>query len=233
MAARAHPVYSLLEVLIVSTQAQTLANQANSKLSTGPTSKEGKTASSQNNFRHGLSGSFSVLASEDRTEFNAMQSALIAEHQPSTMTENILVEKMAQSYWLRQRALHLQNSCFTAEPASPQGEKQLALYLRYQTTHDRAFHQALSALLKLRADKHKAENGFVSQEHKRQQEIRQQEDHARKLAVEKRKQALHELDLILAEAKLDHQILLNRNTQPVEDRASFDLMRHVLVRKAA
>ena len=210
----------------MSTQAQTLANRANSTLSTGPTSAAGKAASSQNNFRHGLSGAFSVLASEDRDHFNAVQTALIAEHHPSTITESILVDKMVQSYWLRQRALQLQDTCFTIEPASPEAGKQLALYLRYQVTHDRAFHQALHDLLKLRNDKRKAENGFESQQ-------RQQEDHARKLAVEKRKQDVHRFDVLLAEAKLDHQIVLNRNAQPIEDRASLDLMRHILVQKAA
>ncbi len=217
----------------MSTQAQAVANRANSKHSSGPKTEEGKAASSQNNFRHGLSGAFTVLPSEDAAAFNAMEVALIAEHQPSTITESIFLQKMAQSFWLSQRALHLQNSCFTGEPLSPQGEKQLALYLRYQTTHDRTFHGALNGLLKLRAEKHKAEIGFESQERKQKQESRQQEDHARKLAFEKRKQALHEVDLILAEAKLDHQILLNRNTQPVADRASLDVMRHILVGKAA
>ncbi len=210
----------------MSTQAQAVANRANSKLSSGPKTEAGKSASAQNNFRHGLSGAFSVLLSEDSAAFNAMQEALLAEHQPSTMTENIFVEKMAQSYWLSQRALHLQNSCFTGESLSPEQQKQLALYLRYQTTHDRAFHGALNGLLKLRGEKRKAEIGFERQE-------RRQEDHARKLAIEKRKQDVHELDLILAEAKLDHQILLNRNTQPVADRASLDVMRHILVQKAA
>ena len=162
-----------------------------------------------------------------------MQEALLAEHQPSTITENIFVEKMAQSYWLRQRALHLQNSCFTAETLSPEQDKQLALYLRYQITHDRAFHGALNGLLKLRGEERKAEVGFERQERQLNEEIRQGENHARKLAVEKRKQDLHKLDLILAEAKLDHQVLLNRNTQPLADRASLDVMRHILVRKAA
>ncbi len=210
----------------MSTQAQAVANRANAKQSCGPKTEAGKAASSQNNFRHGLSGSFQVLPSEDAAEFDALQNGLLEEHQPSTLTESIFLQKMAQSFWLSQRAVQLQNSCFTGEPLSPEGQKQLALYIRYQTTHDRAFHQALNNLLKLRAQKHKAEIGFELQG-------RQQEEHARKLAIEKRKQDLHELDLILAEAKLDHQILLNRNTQPVADRASLDVMRHILVQKAA
>jgi len=210
----------------MSTQAQVLANRANAQHSSGPRTEAGKTAVAQNNFRHGLSGAFQVLPSEDAAAFNAMQTSLIEEHQPSTITESIFLQKMAQSFWLSQRAVNLQNSCFTGEPLSPQQEKPLALYLRYQTTHDRAFHQALNNLLKLRSQMRKAEIGFESQQ-------RQQEQHTRKLAVEKRKQDLHKLDLILAEAKLDHQILLNRNTQPVSDRASLDVMRHILVRKAA
>jgi DNA-directed RNA polymerase specialized sigma24 family protein len=62
--------------------------------------------------------------------------------------------------------------------------KSLAVYLRYQTTHDRAFHKSLNTLLKLRAEKRKAEIGFVSQQ-------RQSEEHARKQAAEKRKQEIH------------------------------------------
>ncbi len=40
----------------MSTQAQILANQANSLHSSGPKTEEGKAISSKNNFRHGLTG---------------------------------------------------------------------------------------------------------------------------------------------------------------------------------
>ncbi len=48
---------------------------------------------------------------------------------------------MAQSYWLAQRALRLQNECFTDEGVD---DKRLSLYMRYHTTHERAFHKALT-----------------------------------------------------------------------------------------
>jgi hypothetical protein len=89
------------------------------------------------------------------------------------MTEEILVEKMAQHYWLTQRAQRF------ADVAIETGDdKKLALYLRYQTTHDRAFYKSLEQLVKLRAEKRKAEIGFESQKQKqaaaeRQQEIQQ------------------------------------------------------------
>jgi hypothetical protein len=53
----------------------------------------------------------------------------------------------------------------------------MALYLRYQTTHDRAFHRCFSDLLRLRADQRKAEAGFVSQQYRQAAEARKQELH--------------------------------------------------------
>ena len=192
----------------MATEAQVSANQQNAKQSTGPKSEEGKAASCQNNFRYGLTGnSFTVLESEDQNEFDNVLSGLCSEHQPATMTEAILVEKMAQSYWLSKRALHLQDQCATDEDLTLEEQgKQLALFIRYQTTHDRAFHRSLNDLLKLRAERRKAEFGFESQKQKQAVEIRRE-------SVEKRKQDLHELAVLLAEAKLNHQELLNSELQ--------------------
>src|SRR6185437_5135585 len=119
-------------------------------------------------------------------------------HNPETPTETLLVESMVQHYWLQQRALRLQSLCFD-DAGVCNAEKQLGLYLRYQTTHERAFHKSLNTLLKLRAEKRKAEDskkiGFVSQEliqsraeHQAARDQRQAEEHARKQAAEKRKQ---------------------------------------------
>ncbi len=74
---------------------------------------------------------------------------------------------MAQSWWLMQRAIRLQNEAFTENRVDTH---KLALFLRYQTTHERAFYKALNTLLKLsRAPKEavssrrKSAPGFVSQ----------------------------------------------------------------------
>jgi hypothetical protein len=133
----------------MATDAQIHANQQNAQHSTGPTTEASKAASSKNNFRHGLTGnSFTVLDFEDQDEFDHLLCGLRFEHQPSTMTESILVEKMAQSYWLSKRALHLQDECCTDEELTlEEQQKQLALFIRYQTTHDRAFHRSLNDLL--------------------------------------------------------------------------------------
>ena len=154
----------------LSTSAQLLANQANAQSSTGPKTDTGKAIVAQNNFRHGLSGAFRVLDWENQEEYRALHLALEKEHQPATPTEEMLVETMAHSYWLRKRALILQNTCFNGESPACHDEKLLALYVRYQTTHDRAFHRALNDLLKLRAEKRKQEIGFESQKHKQAEE---------------------------------------------------------------
>lgn len=140
---------------------RTLANRANAQHSTGPTSTAGKLASSRNSLQHGLASGRVIVAGEDPSQFEALLHDLIAEHQPATPTEELLVQEMAESFWLTQRALRLQNECFTDTGVD---EKRLALFLRYQTTHDRAFYKALTALLKIQ--KQRARDfklGFVSQ----------------------------------------------------------------------
>jgi len=188
----------------MTTASQVAANQANAHHSTGPKTAAGKAIVAQNNFRHGLTGAFRVLDRENPEEYRAMQLALEKEHQPATATEEMLVETMAHSYWLRKRALILQHTCFTGETPTCREPKDLALYIRYQNTNDRAFHRALNDLLKLRAEKRKHEIGFESQKHKRAEEARRQ-------AGESRKQDLHEYAVLLAGAKVDHQWALTAN----------------------
>ncbi|MBV9157572.1 MAG: hypothetical protein JO097_15010 [Acidobacteriaceae bacterium] len=186
----------------MSTEKQIAANQSNSQHSTGPKTEEGKAASCLNNFRWGFCGAFNVLPSENAEAYDNLLLSLRLEHKPTTPTEAILVEKMAQHHWLSQRAMTLQNILLGDSLLTPENEKQFQLFLRYQTTNDRAFHKCLNDLLKLRAEQRKAQIGFERQTMK-------QEDHARKLSIEKRKQDVHKIDILLAEAKADHQLLLN------------------------
>src|SRR5882757_2976969 len=116
----------------MATIAQILANQMNSQSSTGPVTEKGKQTASRNNFRHGLASNQLIVPGESLEEFEELHTQLLEEHQPTTITESILVKKMAEHYWLSQRAIRFQNDDNTTE-------QQFALYLRYQTTNDRAF----------------------------------------------------------------------------------------------
>jgi hypothetical protein len=190
----------------MSTEAQIRANQANAQHSTGPVTDSGKAASCLNNFRHGLAGAFRVLPSEDQDDFDALLCGLRAEHQPSTLTETLLVEKMAQHYWLSQRAQRLQDLTMAEDLPAKDQDRQFALFLRYQTTNDRAFHQCLNQLLKLRAERRRSAIGFESQRRHEAQE-------SRRVAAEKRREDLHQWAVLLAEAKVNHQQVLTLNAE--------------------
>jgi hypothetical protein len=147
--------------------ARLTANRENAQHSTGAKSPETRAITAQNHTIHGLArhqnGTFKLLSSEDSNGFEALKQSLLDEHQPATETESILVNTMAQSHWLTQRAQHLQDSCMDPDTGAITDDKKFSLYLRYQTTHTRVFHKCLNDLLKLRAEKRKAELGFEAQ----------------------------------------------------------------------
>ena len=176
----------------MSTSSQIAANQANAQHSTGPNTPEGKAISSRNNVRHGLAGRWMLLPDEDPLEFEALVDSLRTEYQSSSPTESLLVEQMAQHYWLAQRALRLQATAFANGPEVD--EKKLALYIRYHSSGTRAFHKSLNDLLRLRAEKRKAKIGFESQKLKQAEEARKQEMHEARLRSLNARSADLELD---------------------------------------
>jgi hypothetical protein len=147
--------------------ARLAANQANAKLSKGALSDATKAISAQNHTLHGLArhqnGNFKLLTSESVAAFEASKRSLTAEHQPSTETERILVNRMVESHWLENRAQRLQDTCMDPDTGEMTDEKKFSLYMRYKTTHTRAFHKCLHDLLKLRSERRKAELGVEAQ----------------------------------------------------------------------
>lgn len=144
--------------------AQLAANRSNAQASTGPKTAEGKAASSQNSLRHGLTGSnFVVLAWETQGDYDQLLADLRSEHKPSTPTEHLLVDAMAKHRWLAERAASLQELCFDDARPGHCAATLLSTYLRYQAHHERAFHKSLNELLKLRRERQREHDGFVSQ----------------------------------------------------------------------
>jgi hypothetical protein len=165
--------------------AQIAANRENAKLSTGPSSPEGKAAVSQNRRSHGLSGAFTVPAWENGADFESLIKTICAEYQPQTPTEHRLVHSLIQHYWLTQRAIRLQENLFeTGDPAAVDG-KQLSLFLRYQTTHERSYYKAERELKILRKERSQVEIGFESQKRQKEShEARVRLAHARSVNLE-------------------------------------------------
>jgi hypothetical protein len=179
------------------TEAKLEANRANAQLSTGPRTADGRAISARNNFRHGFTGAFCVLPDEDAAAFAQFADDLEAEHEPATPTEVLLVAGMARHHWLTQRALRLQDELFaTGDLDDPGVQKQLALFIRYQTTNQRAFHRCLNDLLKLQKQRATEERGFESQKQKQAAE-------QRRIDADHRAQQLHELNKVLAQLRID------------------------------
>jgi hypothetical protein len=150
-------------------EAQIAANRENAIHSTGPTSEIGKAIVSQNRTLHGLNynpNTFRVLACESQAAYDDLLQQLTNDHTPTDTTETLLVTSMAQHRWLLDRANRLQETSFNQQTGEITDQKLFALYLRYATTHERAFHKCLTDLLKLRATRQKIEFGFESQKHR-------------------------------------------------------------------
>ena len=148
----------------MATAKQTAANRENAQHSTGPTSQARLDASARiNAWRHGLAVKdherFGILYDENPDKFNELLARLTQEHAPTTETEVILMRHMAQSEWLRARALRLQADC-VQDGLAKEDVAKLGVLIRYQTTHERAFHRSLKELQNLRKERRNVEIGF-------------------------------------------------------------------------
>jgi low affinity Fe/Cu permease len=204
------------------------ANRANAQFSTGP-SAAGIAVSCLNHTIHGLArhnnGAFKLLTSEDPIGFEALKQSLADEHQAITTTESILVNAMAESHWLAQRAQRLQDTCIDPDTGAITDEKKASLYLRYFTTHTRAFHKSLNDLLKLRSEKRKETLGFEAQKRKEEEMRLKNERH------ELKKQA-QAVDLAKKEAANRHQAAVNAKMR-VEGRAFFPVFQTMFAEELA
>ena len=148
---------------MAATAAQIDANRTNAQSSTGPKTEEGKSSSSQNAFKHGLACGRLFIEGENPEEFYEIKRGLRQEHKPVGMTEDLLVEKMAISFWLSRRAVICQSSSFDSDPGTVPAN--LPSLIRYQSTNDRAFYKALETLRGLQKERQQkeadAQIGFV------------------------------------------------------------------------
>jgi len=143
------------------------ANRRNARRSTGPRTPAGKALVKFNALRHGLLAKSVILPirsrSEKRSHFDALLAQLIDELKPVGILEDMLVEKIAVSYWRLRRALRAEAGeiCdnirdfrryqFTDHPATlalPSSRNTLKI-VRYQNAIERQLHRAIIQLQRL------------------------------------------------------------------------------------
>jgi hypothetical protein len=87
----------------MSSQAQLDANHLNSQKSTGPTSPEGKAASSRNALESGIDAHSEIIRDEDPAELEALSAAFHLEHHPTGATQLSLVDTLVSAEWTQRR----------------------------------------------------------------------------------------------------------------------------------
>jgi len=128
------------------------------RVSTGPTTPEGKARSSQNARKHGLTAAQFVIAAEDREEFEEYIAELETEIRPQGPLQQILFQQLVVSAWnlRRIRALEVEVIAQAASYAdsldNPDLTAKLDRLARHNTRIERTFHRALREIKVLQTD---------------------------------------------------------------------------------
>ncbi len=188
----------------MATPKQIAANRRNAQKSCGAKTKAGKAIVSQNRTIHGLTGTFQVMLCERQADYDDFLDALIADEKPVGLAETQLVMKMAEHNWLSERAIRLQEGCFTMHPTDPAEKANnrqavaircdlLELHIRYHSTHDRAYRRASQEFIQRRKERLKAEIGFESQKRAEADAAYKKELQAETLATAKARRQREEI----------------------------------------
>jgi len=133
------------------------ANAANPKLSTGPTTPEGRARSSQNAVKHGLTAKHLVIRPDQQEAFDTLARGLREEIDPQGALELIAFDQLLHAAWNQYRFRELEAQLMSEADRDPlldeaQAEKLDRLY-RYAAAADRSYHRALKELRAFQTDR--------------------------------------------------------------------------------
>ena len=103
----------------MSTPAQAVANKENAQHSTGPRTPEGKSQSSLNSLRHGLTGQSVVLPGEDAEAYAAFRAKIFTDTAPIGSIEELHAQTLADTQWRLERARGLEASLIALAQYEP------------------------------------------------------------------------------------------------------------------
>jgi hypothetical protein len=119
----------------MATKLQIAANRANAQLSTGPKTGEGKSKTSHNALKTGLTGRAVVLPSDDVAAYEQHVSSAFTQWKPETDREKALVQSIADTDWRLLRIPTLESGIYAlghlqfAEMFTDQAEELRAILL--------------------------------------------------------------------------------------------------------
>jgi hypothetical protein len=112
---------------------------------------ESRTHTSLNAIKHGCRSRQLLLPHEDPNDWIRLREVYVAEFDPRTPWMEQLLEEAVRNHWFlqrNQRNLHFAQVDLPEDPRfwNAEDHHQLALFTRYQTTAERAYHRALARL---------------------------------------------------------------------------------------
>jgi hypothetical protein len=143
----------------MASKCQIAANRRNAQNSTGPTSSEGKTVSSQNAFRTGIDAKSQVVAFENAADLEELTAEYYLRFASTSPEDRCLVDTLINSEWLRRRYMTVEARVWDREiekaPSVGEafsGSSQILTRLQSRlNSAQRSFANALKQLTALRA----------------------------------------------------------------------------------
>jgi hypothetical protein len=132
------------------------ANRANAHHSTGPRTKEGKAASSQNAVKHGLSSAKTLIRPGEEEVYAEFRQALLDQYYPCGAAEADVFAKLLHASWCLRRIRELEDALlfkFDDPFNSPDAERKMNSYARHSARFERMYRNALRDLRQLQTDR--------------------------------------------------------------------------------
>jgi hypothetical protein len=127
--------------------ARLAANAANAQFSTGPRTSEGKSRSSQNASKHGLTAREVVIAPGEQEVFDALLAGLETDVQPQGAIQQTLFNQLVAAAWNLRRVRLLE-----ADPRHQDNPAELDRLARHHTRIERTFCRCLKHLQALQTN---------------------------------------------------------------------------------
>jgi hypothetical protein len=137
--------------------AQLAANAANAQYSTGPRTPEGKTRSSQNASKHGLTAREVIITPGEQEEFDDLLANYQADVKPQGAIQQTLFNQLVAAAWNLRRIGRMEaelcaESSYQDLLANHDLQNQLDRLARHHTRIERCFHRCLKELKTLQTN---------------------------------------------------------------------------------
>jgi len=136
----------------MSSQAQVLANRANSAFATGPRTSAGKEIVSQNALRTGLFSSRNCVAPQDAEAYEALRASLWEHFAPQNPAEELFTAEIVRASWRLQRCAHTEEALLDLTDPREIAANQISVD-RARTQASGVLHRAMEQLRKLQTER--------------------------------------------------------------------------------